>query len=96
MTARITRLAEQDLPEIGDYIARDKPERALSFIAELRATCAGLETFPEAHPVADGLESVGVRRHAHKRYAVYHRVRGGKVELLRVLHQSRDHLAAFG
>ena len=32
----ITPLAEQDIESIGDYIARDNPRRALSFIRELR------------------------------------------------------------
>jgi toxin ParE1/3/4 len=32
-------LATADLEEIGDYIAPDKPPRALSFMRELRAQC---------------------------------------------------------
>jgi toxin ParE1/3/4 len=31
--------AEADLEEIGDYIARDNPARAISFLDELRAHC---------------------------------------------------------
>ena len=33
-------LAESDLEEIGDYIARDNPERAVSFIQEIRVGAA--------------------------------------------------------
>lgn len=29
--------AAEDLEEIGDYIARDNPQRALSFVAEIEA-----------------------------------------------------------
>jgi len=31
--------AQLDLEEIGDYIARDNPARALSFLDELKAHC---------------------------------------------------------
>ena len=39
MRCRFSPLAELDLEEIGDYIARDNPPRALSFIEEIRARC---------------------------------------------------------
>jgi plasmid stabilization system protein ParE len=32
----ITPLAESDIEDIGDYIAQDHPDRAVSFVAELR------------------------------------------------------------
>ena len=32
-------LAELDLEEIGDYIVRDNPRRAISFIGEIRDRC---------------------------------------------------------
>lgn len=32
-------LAEFDLEEIGDYIARDNPSRAVTFIREIREPC---------------------------------------------------------
>ena len=35
----VTPLAEQDLEEIGDYIAQDNPKRAVSFIMELHEQC---------------------------------------------------------
>jgi toxin ParE1/3/4 len=39
MQLLITPLAACDLEEIGDYIARDNPIRAVTFVAELRAHC---------------------------------------------------------
>lgn len=35
-------MADLDLEEIGDYIARDNLKRALSFIEEIRARCLTL------------------------------------------------------
>jgi len=42
MRCVFSALAEADLEEIADYIARDKPRRALSFIGEIRERCQGL------------------------------------------------------
>lgn len=42
--------AAEDLEEIGDYIARDNPTRALSFVAEIEARCRKLLVAPEACP----------------------------------------------
>ena len=41
----LTREAEHDLEQIGDYIALDNPHRALSFVRELRER-PGLEDLP--------------------------------------------------
>jgi plasmid stabilization system protein ParE len=46
----ITEEAEADLEQIGDAIAVDSPERALSFVRELRGRCEGLAEFPKAYP----------------------------------------------
>jgi len=43
----ITPLAERDIEDIGDYIARDNPRRALGFITELRGQCARLAKTPQ-------------------------------------------------
>jgi len=40
-------LAEADLDEILDYIARDKPRAAVNFVARLRETCYMLGANPE-------------------------------------------------
>jgi plasmid stabilization system protein ParE len=40
----ITEVAEADLERIGDWIAADNPERALTFVLELRDKCEALAT----------------------------------------------------
>ena len=37
MGVELSRFVEPDLEDIADYIAQDNPERALSFLAEIRA-----------------------------------------------------------
>ena len=51
MIVEITAEAEADLEAIGDYIARDNPARAVSFVRELGRSCMDLADFPEAWPV---------------------------------------------
>ena len=51
MKVEFTLAAEADLEQIGDYIARDNPARALSFVRELARSCLELAEMPEAWPV---------------------------------------------
>jgi toxin ParE1/3/4 len=43
----IAPLAELDLEALGDYIARDNPHGALSFIAQLREQCERIARHPQ-------------------------------------------------
>jgi len=65
MIVELTGEAERDLERIGDWIARDDPVRALSFIGELRARCMGLDRFPEHFPLVPRYETHGVRHLVH-------------------------------
>lgn len=61
MRVALTAQAERSLEEIGDWIAADDPDRAVSFVAELRAAANALVKFPEAFPSwsAFGIEASG-------------------------------------
>ena len=48
MRCSFSPMAELDLEEIADFIARDNPRRALSFIRELRERGLKITWFPEA------------------------------------------------
>ena len=89
MRFRFSRRAEADIEEIGDYIARDKPARAVTFIAELRAHCRSLTEFPEAAPLRPSLGD-NVRMAVHGRYLILYAVRSDVLEIRRVLHGARD------
>jgi toxin ParE1/3/4 len=58
--------AESDLEEIGDYIARDNPVRALTFLDELRAACLAIAGNPVAHPTQLDLDPT-IRRAVYRR-----------------------------
>lgn len=60
MKVRFTRSAETDLADIADWIARDNPARAITFIRELRAKCMSLADRPERFPVARTVEGASI------------------------------------
>jgi toxin ParE1/3/4 len=70
MQCSFSPLAEFDLEEIADYIDRDKPHRALSFIGEIRERCRNIVTFPEAAPLREEF-GVGIRVVPFGRYLIF-------------------------
>lgn len=78
---------------IGDYIARDNPPRAQSFVAELVGKCADLAHLPKAYPVVPRYAAKGVRRRVHGNYQIFYRVDDTGISVLRVLHGARDYTA---
>jgi toxin ParE1/3/4 len=83
--------AETDLEAIGDWIARDNPNRARTFVQELRSSCAALATMPHAHPLVTRHERTGVRRRPHGRYLIFYQATDDAVHIVRVLHGARDY-----
>ncbi len=82
-------LAVRDLEAIGDYIARDSPKRALSFIAELRTVCATIAAEPEAFRLRPELGE-GIRSCAHGNFMIFFLPSRQQVKIVRVLHGSMD------
>lgn len=92
MKVWITAEAERDLEEIADYIARDNPPRALSFVLELREKCLSLVDTPLAFPLVPRYEHLGVRRRIHGSYLIFYRVEDEKrLVVLHVLHGAMDY-----
>jgi toxin ParE1/3/4 len=89
MRFRFSRRAEADIEGIGDYIARDNPDRAATFVAELRAHCRVLADFPEAAPLRPGLGN-DIRMAVHGRYLILYVARGELLEIRRVVHGARN------
>jgi toxin ParE1/3/4 len=81
--------AEADLAEIHDHFAQDSPARAQRFIALLRDRCAPLRQFPEMGRMRDDLLP-GLRSLPVDRYVVIYRVLGDAVEIVTIVHGSRD------
>ena len=83
--------AAAELEEIADYIARDNPVRAASFVAELEAKCRAVAETPELYPARTAL-APGLRMAVHGRYLVLYRDLPGEstVRVERVLHSARN------
>ena len=89
MRFRFSRRAEADLEEIGDFIARDNPMRAVSFVGELRDHCRKLLTFPQAARVRPELDD-GVHLGVFGNYVILYVVHLDLLEIRRVVHGARN------
>jgi toxin ParE1/3/4 len=88
MAIKWTKGALRSADEIAAYIAQDNPNRATSFIAELKESTTRLQNFPgmgRAGRVPGTRELV-----LHKNYIAIYRVKDGHVEVLRIHHVARD------
>ncbi len=96
IVVRLTPLAETELEAIADYIARDNPRRALSFVQELRDRCLSLADMPLAFPLVPRYEDRGIRHRVHGNYQIFYRVMGdppARIDVLHVLRSARNYAA---
>lgn len=91
MIVEISRRAEIDLLEIGDYIAQTNPERARSFVAQLIASASGLARNPRRFPLLPLREKSGIRRRVYGKYLIIYQIESTRVIVLRILHGARDY-----
>lgn len=82
--------AERDLEEIGNRIALDNPDRAESFIIELRAACEGLRQFPLRFPRARRYSQDFIRQRAFQNYLIIYAVTSDVVTVIHIGHGSRE------
>jgi toxin ParE1/3/4 len=80
---------ERDFREITNYIAKDNPRRALSFVREMRQRCKSLGQFPKAAR-AIAVHGKELRVLPFKRYIVVYRIGESGVTIERVWHGARD------
>lgn len=91
MKVAFSRRAVIDLESIGDWIAQDNPQRAVTFVEELEDTCFKLTHASRAFPLVAGFEGLGIRRRAYRSYIILYRLVGDVVEILHVVHGARDY-----
>ena len=84
-----TEISDDDLEEIGLYIARDNPDRANTFIDEIVATYDRISGQPRMGRERPEL-AANLRSHPHGRYFIFCRIVDAGIEIVRVLHGSRD------
>lgn len=81
--------ARADLLDIAQYIRQESPQRAVTFVAELRSKAALAAAHPRAFATRDDI-SVGLRSIVHGRYLILYRELEVDVRIVRVVHSARD------
>jgi len=90
MKVNFAEQAETDLLDIGRYIAADNVEAALQFINKIEDVCH--ETIGR-HPAIGRQRDdliVGLRVLPFKKYLIFYRLQNEALQIVRVLHGSRD------
>jgi toxin ParE1/3/4 len=88
LPCRFTSQAESDLESIAIYIAADNPNRALTFVNELREHCLKISHSPLAYALREEY-GVGVRLAVHGNYLIFHAVRDDALVIERIVHGAR-------
>jgi toxin ParE1/3/4 len=88
---RFTQSAEADLEAIADWIAKDNPQRAHSFVYELRQSCYIIADAPEAWPLVERYRAQGVRRKLHGNYLIFYVWDESFTTVIHILHGARDY-----
>ncbi|MDX1926864.1 MAG: type II toxin-antitoxin system RelE/ParE family toxin [Pirellulaceae bacterium] len=85
----ISPTARQDLLDICDYITRDKPLAALSWVEKFEEKCKLIAAMPEFGELRPEYGSE-VRSSVIGRYVIFYRAIDGGVEVARVIAGDRD------
>lgn len=100
LTLMMTPLAQRDIGEIADFIARDNLNAALRFIDTVEETCKNLAEMPELgtlchfkHRLAADMRVRSIAGYSN--YLIFYRVRDSRLEIVRVLHGARDYELLF-
>ncbi|WP_162923250.1 MULTISPECIES: type II toxin-antitoxin system RelE/ParE family toxin [Burkholderia] len=94
MIVRLSDFAIDELEAVADDIARDNPQRAVTFVQEIRDKCMSLAAMPLAFPLVPRFERHGVRHRVYGNYQIFYRVVGDpptRIDILHILHGARDY-----
>jgi toxin ParE1/3/4 len=89
MHVELSRFIERDLQEIGDYIAKHNPTRALSFVEEIEEKIQSIGDNPLIYRLRPeiGPEARGA---VHGRYLILFRLMDNYIFVERVVNGARD------
>lgn len=91
MKVVFTTEAVSDLENIDEFIARDNPRRAASFLAELIGKAHDLADMAEAFPLVPRYAHLGIRRRPHGNYLIFYRIETDQISVIHVLPGARDY-----
>ncbi len=84
-------IAEADIDDIYDYIARDVPYYAELFVGRLIETVDKLEDHPEiGRVVPEAEDREDIRELTFQRYRIIYQIKPESIYIVTVIHGSRD------
>jgi toxin ParE1/3/4 len=89
MRVKLSTLIKGDLAAIADYIAQDNPERAVTFIQEIRREFARIGRTPLLYRLRPEI-AADVRMAIVGQYVILFRVVGKIIRIERVVYGGRD------
>lgn len=87
-----TVLASEDLVSIAEHISRDSEFYAATVVRELVAASRSLTTLAERGRRIPESDNQSLRELIVRKYRLVYRVHPGRVEILRIIHASRETL----
>ncbi len=90
----VSPLAQADIDEIWDYIARDSSRNAGRFVDRIEQRFGLLAANPRLGVARDDLRP-GLRQFGYARYLIYYRLIRGGIEVVRVVYGARDQNALW-
>lgn len=91
MKVNLTPGALTDLEHIAEHIEADNPERAMSFVNELREAARRIADIPRGYPLVPRYEGHGIRRRSYRHYGILYRPDADGILVLRFLGPGQDH-----
>jgi plasmid stabilization system protein ParE len=80
----------EDLRAVRDYIARDSDYYAADLVAQLVLSVEKLLRFPRLGRVVPEAQDENIRQLVHQNYRIIYRIAGERIEILTIVHGSRD------
>lgn len=90
MRVRFTTDAANDLEEIGDWIAKSSPIRAVTYVLELRDVCSELSSHPHRFERLARFDLREIRRRVYGNHLIIYEIGGDEVTIVRIVHGSMD------
>ena len=91
MKVHWSEIAEADIDDIYDYIARDVPYYAELFVGRLIETVDKLEDHPEiGRVVPEAEDREDIRELTFQRYRIIYQIKPESIYIVTVIHGSRD------
>jgi toxin ParE1/3/4 len=90
MNVVYTAAAQNDLREIGEWLAAHYPAIAPHVERRIRDAVAHIAQWPESAPRSAGREGVRVMPLGHYPYKIFYRVQTDAIEVLHVRHAARQ------